>query len=82
MLATIYAIESYQASGAWPTTLEGANVRDSWSGESLRIATGERHPIIYSVGANLEDDSGMYNRHAHVFGSDKGGDWIFWPPQE
>jgi len=82
LLATIYAIESYQESGTWPISLEGANVRDSWTGESLLIATGERHPIIYSVGANLQDDAGMYNRHAHVFGSDKGGDWIFWPPQE
>ena len=84
IIATIYAIQTYQLTGFWPTSLEDAGVIDEWSGEPLLIVNGDAHPAIYSVGSNHKDDAGAHNIDAKVWKKDEiyDGDWVMWPPSE
>ena len=82
ILATIYAIEQYQSTGSWPTSLGGAGIIDEWSGKSLLIVQGETHPVIYSVGSDQDDDGGVYHREARDWNSGVDGDWVIWPTSE
>ena len=84
VIATIYAIQTYQLTGFWPTSLEDAGVLDEWSGEPLLILHGDTHPIIYSVGSNQKDDGGIHNRYAKKWSSNEiyDGDWVMWPQND
>ena len=82
ILATIYAVEQYQSTGSWPTSLGGAGIIDEWSGKSLLIVQGETHPVIYSVGSDQDDDGGVYHREARDWNSGVDGDWVIWPTSE
>ena len=47
------------------------------------ILQGETHPVIYSVGADQDDDGGQASqRYARGWDSGTDGDWVIWPPQE
>ena len=82
ILAIIYAIEQFRSTGVWPTSLADAGLNDEWSGEPLRITGGATHPVIYSIGADLDDDGGNHHREAKNWNSTVDGDWVIWPPKE
>lgn len=82
VLAIIYAVEHYQLTGSWPTSLDAIGVIDEWSGNPLRIVQGETHPVIYSVGSDQDDDGGRNHREARGWNWNIDGDWVMWPPQE
>ncbi|HWB00090.1 MAG TPA: hypothetical protein VG713_16465, partial [Pirellulales bacterium] len=86
--------------GAWPQTLDElvpdllpAVPPDRFDGQPLRYIVRDRHPVLYSLGNDRDDDGGRpagspnqaipgaYGPVKHpMTGTEHDGDWILWPP--
>lgn len=63
---------------------------DQFTGKPLLYKVVDGRPVVYSVGADLDDDGGQPPGPGYapmsVAGSDDeqppDGDWILWPPQK
>lgn len=80
-LAVLYAVQTRNRLGQWPTNLTDAGVVDAWSGQPFIIQLIDGEPLIYSVGCNQEDDNGQYDSAASTWDwqGKSHGDWIVWP---
>ncbi len=81
-LAVLFAVQTYNETGRWPTDLTGAGVVDAWNGKPLLITFVDGKPIIYSVGFNQEDDNAQFDSKAFAWEEKSDGDWIIWPSPE
>ena len=81
---TVIAITQWRAeTGVWPDSLDelvGVSLDrvpiDRFDGEPMRYRLTEHGPLLYSVGADLEDDCGL--RSKHRFDSSGDADWVFY----
>ncbi len=67
--------------GVFPKSLEGIKpaTLDPYSGKPLRYQRTEDGFLLYSIGADFDDDGGQRDIH---WAEDKSGDYVFWPRPE
>ncbi len=78
-LAVLYAVQQHNETDVWPLDLAEAGVVDGWNGEPLKITLVDGEPIIYSVGFDLEDDGGVFQKGAPRWSENFDNDWVIWP---
>ncbi len=87
------ALELYRrANGSWPSSLQATVPEllpsvplDRYTGDSLQYRLVDGRPLLYSAGADRDDDDGRPSRRGEVYFADASaaddGDWILWPRQ-
>ncbi|MDG1137216.1 MAG: hypothetical protein P8N28_03050, partial [Phycisphaerales bacterium] len=78
-LAVLFAVQQFNKTGSWPSSLMDTDVVDAWNGEPLKIKLVHGEPVIYSVGYDLDDDGGIPQKGAPGWSEKFVSDWVIWP---